>query len=768
MATSKSQPQSRFVRGRPKSASCGLRPYTAGVVAPSAAPPAKLPDPWSARLTAAAGSLRPSWSRPAALRALRAIIVIPGLFALGTEVLGNAQLATYAAFGGFATLIFAGFGGTRRDKLVAHGVLAVVGSALVVIGTAVNSNTALAAAVTVPVVFCVLFAGIVGPQVASGGTAALLPYVLSAASRGTVSMVPDRLAGWWLASIVGTLAVLVLSPRPGVDRLRKAAAAVSALLADDLDAGLAGTIGPEHLEAALSEKHELLTAFAGSPYRATGFAVSDQALANLVEALQWSVGLVHDTVAEGAHVDSGAEVDRRLLQEAARVLRDASRVLEGDEVPPLLDNLDALRAESAVRFCAASSTGSIGEDDLHMSFHARVVAGAVRAVAADALIASRRVGPAVIASERRRWQGSPQPAVASASFPVFLDVIRRLLSGNTNLRSVWFLNSARGALALAAAVAVADLSNVQHGFWVVLGTLSVLRTNAAATGATAVRAIVGTAAGFFIGAGLILAIGSHNDALWAALPIAVLVAAYTPGTAPFAVGQAAFTVTISILYNIIVPIGWKVGVLRVEDVAIGAAVSAVAGLLFWPRGAMALVGDDLADAFHRDGIYLVQATAWALRIRSTPPDAGVPAFQAGNRLDDALRVLLAEQGTKDVPKDQLWRLVGGTIRLRLAAQSLATLAEPPAQGDPGSANLLAEAVRLAGVCDELAAGLGRTPASVVRELSGLPVDDAVPAGGYRGYSLWVRQHLSHVQLDLADLVTPACVVARRAALPWWR
>ena len=60
---------------------------------------------------------------------------------------------------------------------------------------------------------------------------------------------------------------------------------------------------------------------------------------------------------------------------------------------------------------------------------------------------------------------------------------------------MWFINSLRGALALAAAVAVADLSSVQHGFWVVLGTLSVLRTNAASTGSTALRALAGTASG---------------------------------------------------------------------------------------------------------------------------------------------------------------------------------------------------------------------------------------------------------------------------------
>src|SRR5205823_5061159 len=134
-------------------------------------------------------------------------------FALTDQVIGNLQMATFAAFGGFATLVLASFGGTRRDKLLAHAGLAVAGSVLLMIGTAVSSSTVLAALATVPVTFAVFFAGIGGPNAASGVTAALLAYVLPAASPGTMAMVPDRLAGWWLASVAGTAAVLALSPR---------------------------------------------------------------------------------------------------------------------------------------------------------------------------------------------------------------------------------------------------------------------------------------------------------------------------------------------------------------------------------------------------------------------------------------------------------------------------------------------------------------------------------------------------------------------------
>jgi uncharacterized membrane protein YccC len=711
-------------------------------------------------------ALRPVWSKPAAFRALRATLVIPSIFALTYEVIGNLQMATFAAFGGFATLVLASFGGSRRQKLIAHLTLGAVGSVLLVIGTAVTRSTALAAVVTVPVTFCVLFAGIVGPNAASGGTAALLAYVLPAASPGTISMIPSRLAGWWLATAAGTLAVLLLSPRPESDRLRGAAADSAAAISAQLSASLAGRATAADADESMARKHSLEAAFASTPYRPTGLASADQALADLVEALEWCTALVTDMFREGTDLTRVDEVDRDLLAAAAQVLLDAAASLRGADIQPTLTRLEELQNASAARM-AARDPGACTERDVHISFHARIVAAAVRTAALDAVIAAGRGDRSVVAAARMRWSGDA-PSSSDRPGSAELRAAARFAGGQASLRSVWFLNSLRGAVALAAAVAVADLANVQHGFWVVLGTLSVLRTNAASTGSTALRALVGTAAGFFIGAGLILAIGHNTEALWAALPVAILVAAYSPGTAPFAVGQAAFTLTISVLYNILVPVGWRVGVLRVEDVAIGAAVSAAVGLLFWPRGASSVVADDLADAFHSGGIYLAQATAWAVGNRDARPDTGGRAMTAGLRLDEALRGLQAEQGTKRVAKQQVWRLVGGTRRLRLTAQSLSVLPRPKEVNDPARQALVEEATRLAGWCDGVAEQLGRLPATAARELAGEDLGGTVPVQTQTAYLLWVRHHLDHVRHHLPDLVEPVRVVAERRSTPWWR
>jgi len=330
----------------------------------------------------------------------------------------------------------------------------------------------------------------------------------------------------------------------------------------------------------------------------------------------------------------------------------------------------------------------------------------------------------------------------------------------------------------------------------------VLRTNAAATGSTVWRALAGTVAGFAVGAALLLAIGTGQTALWVALPLAIAVAAYAPGTAPFAVGQAAFTITVVVLFNLLVPAGWTVGLLRIEDVAIGCGVSLAVGVLFWPRGASAVVGDDLADAFRHGAAFLTQAVDWSLGVRQQAPDTAVATIAAGARLDDALRLFLAEQGTKRVRKEDLWSLVMGTMRLRLTATSVADLRGhgardgspgPAGRAEPALAVLRRQAADLADFYERVAelVGLPRheEPALVVApalpSLDGADgadklnsLDGAESAAGsasgdaaprrFHPRVLWVREHLHHLGQHAPAITAPAEHVAELRRVPWWR
>ena len=770
------------------------------------------------------------------MRAVRATIVVPALFAIAYKVIGNPQIALFATFGGIATLVIAGFGGSRANKLWAHTQLAVVGSVALIIGTLVSGTHWLAALVTIPVTFAIFFGGIVGPNAASGTIAAMFAYVLPVVSAGGASTIPSRLEGWWMASIAGTIAVLLLSPAAPGDRLRTATAELAGELAGRLRAAADGqTTTPAAMRAA---KERLRAAFDAAPYRPTGLATADQALSSLVQLLEWGATQVGD--AFDGHIDlvHSCPQDRALLRAAASLFADTQALLTGQAADPDFAALEKAKALSAETLRDLS--GRPGEPDARVAaaqaVHAQSIAVVARGAAADALIISHRASAEAVEAERRDWYGFSTDAAAPAAIvpastafgtaalaaaansPWMRGLIgaATLVRRHASVRSVWFLNSLRAAVALAAAVAVADASGVQHAFWVVLGTLSVLRTNAAATGSTALRALGGTVVGFVIGAALLIGIGTNPDVLWGVFPVAVFVAAYAPGTTPFLVGQAAFTVTVVVLFNLLAPVGWTIGLLRIEDVAIGCGVSLVVGLLVWPRGVSSVVGDDLADAFRSGAAFLTQAVDWALSEVVVPPAASVAAASAGIRLDDAVRGFLTEQGSKKLGKDDLWAMVNAATRLRLTANTLASLrpatpvapvapADPAARVVPGSACLpLAGSDGYAGApaCTSLrleAAGLAGFYGAIAQEVSrpapgptgptwvkpplvlapamprnGSAADAGAPDGAPPGpelphpHLLWVQEHLHHLSKDAQSVSEPAQHMAEARRRPWWR
>jgi uncharacterized membrane protein YccC len=130
-----------------------------------------------------------------------------------------------------------------------------------------------------------------------------------------------------------------------------------------------------------------------------------------------------------------------------------------------------------------------------------------------------------------------------------------------------------------------------------------------------------------------------------------------------------------VLFNLIAPVGWRVGLVRVEDVAIGFAISLAVGVLFWPRGAAALLRENLAAAYARSADYVV-ATARQLIEGAGSHDADRAARTADaalDRLDEAFREYLAERSAADFHVEDVAALVGGATRVRRAGFSLAEL-----------------------------------------------------------------------------------------------
>jgi uncharacterized membrane protein YccC len=593
--------------------------------------------------------------------AARAAIVMPGVFALADQVFGNPQIPLFAAFGSFAVLVLVEFGGLWQTRLAAYLAFSVAGVVLITLGTLCSRNAWLAAGATGIVGFVTLFSGAFNGYLAAASTGAILLFVLPANSAGPNSAIPDRLLGFALAAGVGTAASLLLWPPRRRADLRRSVAAATGSVVELIEAGPGQR--SERAATARAAVDGLRRSFLGSQHRPAGPTNATAALAALPDELDWLLSFF-----EPALEISSAE-DAEAMASAAAVLRASIDRLEGGSAEADFDRLEDARdrvARALIRRLpqlTPSADADVLPEMLDTPFRVRAVTYAARQVALYAMRATAgNVPPDEEADLAATTQGSFEAA-------------EQLALEHASLRSVWLQNSIRGAVALAVSVFIAQRLSLQHAFWVVLGTLSVLRSNSLATGRSIVNAVGGTAIGIVVGALLVIAIGTHRAVLWAALPVAVLLAAYAPRAISFAAGQAGFTITLLVLFNIIQPVGWQVGVVRVEDVAIGFAVSLGVGLLFWPRGAAAVLLDDLATAYARAADYVV-ATARRLSEAGEAGEAartGRAADVALHHLDDAFRQYLAERSATGYNVEDVAALVSGATRVRRAAQSLEAL-----------------------------------------------------------------------------------------------
>jgi uncharacterized membrane protein YccC len=597
-----------------------------------------------------------------------AAIVMPAVFALADKVIGQPQTSIFAAFGSFAMLVLVEFGGPPLTRLVAYVGLACVGASFITLGTLCSRNPWLGAGAMAIVGFVTLFSGVFSGYFAAAATGALLTFVLPVTIPAPDSAIPDRLEGWGLATGAGICAVMLLwPPRRRADLQREAAGALRAV-ADFVDANRDRLA--ERARLAREAVDALGRRLLDTHHRPTGPTGPTAALASLPDELDWLLSFLAPS-AELPALELACAEDAEAMAAAAAVLRVSAERLEGRDRRPDFERLDAAR-DAVTRALlrrlpelpADTPAGAVPEA-LDPPFRIRAATYSARQVAGYAL----RATGAEAAELDHSDLAQPQPARPA------LEATERLAVAHASVGSVWFQNSIRGAAGLAVAVYIAQRTGLQHGFWVVLGTLSVLRSNALGTGWSILSALAGTAVGIVVGALLVIGIGTHQAVLWGVLPLAVLLAAYAPRAISFAAGQAGFTVVLFVLFNLIQPVGWRVGLVRVEDVAIGFAISLGVGLLFWPRGAGAILREDLAAAFARGSDYVV-ATAREL-IEGRDPDeaarAGRAADAALHRLDDAFRQYLAERSATAFNVQDVGALVGGAARVRRSAQSLTSL-----------------------------------------------------------------------------------------------
>lgn len=623
------------------------------------------------------------------------------MFALAKEVIGDDSLAVYAVFASFVGLVFADYGGPPLRRATSYLAMVVLGCLVITLGAVLSSLPVVGATGMFVVVFLATMATTFGGQSPLHVAPVALAYSLSVLQPLEDVAIPDRLAGWALGGVSAMVAALVLWPTSHRIHLREADAA----LADGLAATLEDVDRPDAARARLDEARSLATAVAGrmaTPMRPYGPAGRNIALVHLSDHLLHATEIVGDVV--GRYDPSVDDAD--VLAETIAALRRTGRVLREESDPSTA--IDALDALDDVR--------SLGIDRLR-------VRSEQPADPAAALADVRREIPVLALSHVMLWteyeagramgtRSTPSPGLvttpgttASADVRPGVAIGRasEILLSELDTRGVILQNSVRAGLALAAAVALAEWLPLAHGFWIVLAALCVLRSAASSTYASAIQAVVGTVAGFAVAAVVVATIGDSTTALWICFPVVVAIAAYSPGAIHFAVGQAAFTVLVVVLFGLLDLPGFQTAEVRVATVTVGVLTAVVLSLVIWPRGARVAVARSLAE------VYASMARASSTFLTATADErerARHELAAARRRAEAAFAAALAEH--REPVDVQAWTRVErpSTVAIAMAAGLIPDV--PPTAAGCADARTAAkdDVGAVSGRCERIAARIG--------------------------------------------------------------
>src|SRR2546421_4055755 len=141
-------------------------------------------------------------------RAARAAIMMPAAVAFADKVIQDQQTTFLSAFGSFAILVLADFGGPWRARLAAYLGLTVAGAALITLGTLCSRTPWLAVVVMALVGFVILLSGVISGYFAAARTPALLTFILPVSIPPPPAAGPARPPGGGLAASGGPPAVV--------------------------------------------------------------------------------------------------------------------------------------------------------------------------------------------------------------------------------------------------------------------------------------------------------------------------------------------------------------------------------------------------------------------------------------------------------------------------------------------------------------------------------------------------------------------------------
>ncbi|MGC4748725.1 FUSC family protein [Micromonospora sp. DT201] len=497
---------------------------------------------------------------------------------------GSSVLATYGLFGTIAAGAFAQLPGpaSQRARILVTSLPVVW--ALIAAGTLLAWSTWVAASGMLVIGFVVAFAGVGNPRLVGLASAFQLFYILASFPPYQPGTLLERLGGVTFGIVLLAAAEVLLWPDPVPVSYRQRLADAADGVAAFLDATAGGLTdpqtGPGGRDRRRKRAYDVVAAIElgrNPPEWAPSAAgAQDRALricaTALREVLAEADRLAADTPPEPIPDLAAA----RLLRSCADTTRAAGRTLSPGAPTVDLGDLDAAIGRAEVAYPEGEGDGHETPDVPRLCRDATALALAdqtrIFAVGVRVATGSRLDGADAYSGLFEFARHSP--------WTLYGWQFRSHLAP----RSAHLHSSVRLSVALAIARVAAGVLQLTHGFWVLLATLTVLRTSAADTRTALRPAVLGTIAGAVVSGGLMLVV--DQPIIYAVvLPITLMLA--------FGIGrllgpvwqQALFTLLLTGVFAQLNAEGWRLAEARLVDVLLGVVIGVLAGVAMWPRGA---------------------------------------------------------------------------------------------------------------------------------------------------------------------------------------
>ncbi|WP_225855182.1 FUSC family protein [Micromonospora noduli] len=535
---------------------------------------------------------------------------------------GSSTLATYGLFGTIAAGSFAQLPGPapQRARLLVLSLPVVW--ALIAAGSLLAWSTWAAAGGMLVVGFVVAFAGVGNPRLVGLASAFQLFYILASFPPYQPDTLPERLGGVTLAVVLLAAAEVFLWPDPVPVSYRQRLAEAADGVAAFLDAAAEKLTDPHAAagdpDGRRERAHDVVAAIElnRSPpaWAPTAAGAQDRALRICAAALREVLGEADRLAADAPPEPIPDLAAARLLRSCADTTRAVGRSLSPGAPAVTPADLDVAVGRAEVAYPVGDGQVRDAPDVPRLCRDATALALAdqVRVFVVGSRVATgARLGGDDASSALFQY-------ARRSPWTLYWWQFRSHLAP----RSVHLHSSLRLAVALAIARVAAGVLQLTHGFWVLLATLTVLRTSAADTRTALRPAVLGTIIGAVVSGGVMVVV--DDPIVYAVvLPVTLLLA--------FGVGrllgpvwqQALFTVLLTVVFAQLSPEGWRLAEARLVDVLLGAVIGVFAGVAIWPRGA----GHDLR---HNATRYLAaSADAVEQTVQSMLGDAPPPARALG-------------------------------------------------------------------------------------------------------------------------------------------